>query len=197
MADTLRMSFSVTAAEQIDVGNSQTHDVMDSVAQKSYGGSISRIYNADSDGTESSGKIAVWDGVVVSNEDAASDNTNGLDASAWTEASAVTRGSICSFAKVLAVEYVSAIGTATTNNYVYVYWGEEGSGSEKHCLAKLLVGEGIVIPLEETVAYNAVITGATDAVGTAGVAPEKLHITVDDYDNGTNEATVNVLLAGR
>ena len=55
MADTLRMSFSVTAAEQIDVGNSQTHDVMDSVAQKSYGGSISRIYNADSDGTESSG----------------------------------------------------------------------------------------------------------------------------------------------
>ena len=197
MADTLRMSFSITAAEQIDVGNSQTHDVMDSVAQKSYGGSISRVYNADSDGTESSGKICVWEGVVASHQDAAEDYTDGLDASAWTEASDVTRGSIPSQAKVLAVEYVSAIGTATTNNYVYVFWAEEGSGSEKHCLAKLLVGEGIVIPLEETVAYDAAITGATDAVGTAGVAPEKLHITVEDYDAGTNEATINVLLAGR
>ena len=195
MADTLRMSFTVTAVEQVDVGNGQTHDVMDSVAQKTYGGSMSRIYNADSDGTESSGKIAVWDGVVVSQQDAASDNTYGLDAHSWTEASAVTRGAIPSFAKVLAVEYTSAIGSA--DNYVYVYWGEEGDGSEKHVLAKLSVGEGCVIPLEETVAYDAAITGAADAVGTAGVAPEKLHITCEDYDNGTNEATVNVLIAGR
>ena len=156
---------------------------------------MTRIYNADSDGTENSGKIALWENAVVSLQDAGTDFTDGLDAHGWTEASAVTRGDIPSFAKVLAVEYVSSIGTA--NNYVYVYWGEEGSGSEKHCFAKLSPGEGIVIPLEETVAYNAAITGAADAVDAGGVAPAKLHITAEDYDNGTNEATINVLLAGR
>tara|TARA_R100000664_G_C2758724_1_gene147877 strand:- start:2465 stop:3052 length:588 start_codon:yes stop_codon:yes gene_type:complete len=195
MADELRMSFSVTAVEQVDVGNSQTHDVIDSVAQKTFGGTMTRIYNADSDGTENSGKIALWENAVVSLQDAGTDFTDGLDAHGWTEASAVTRGDIPSLAKVLAVEYVSSIGTA--NNYVYIYWGEEGSGSEKHCFAKLSPGEGIVIPLEETVAYNAAITGAADSVSTGGVDPAKLHITVEDYDNGTNEATINVLLAGR
>ena len=187
MADTLRMSFSVTAVEELDAGNSQTHTVIDSVAQRSYGGTFNRVYD-DS-------KIALWENVVPSILDAATNFTDGLDAHAWTEASDVTRGAIPSYAKVLAVEYVSYIGAA--NNYVYVYWGEEGSGSEKHVLAKLSPGEGCVIPLEETVAYNAAVTGATDSVSAAGVDPEKLHITSDSYINGTNEATINVLLAGR
>ena len=191
MADTLRMSFSLTPVEEISAGNSQTHTVIDSVAQRSWGGSMNRVYNAGVD----SDKICVWEGVVASEQDAASDNTKGLDAHLWTEASDKTRGNIPSLAKVLAVEYVSAIGTS--NNYIYVYWGEEGSGSEKHCLAKLSVGEGCVIPLEETVAYNAAFTGAVDSVSAGGVDPEKLHITCEDYDNGTNEATINVLLAGR
>ena len=191
MADTLRMSFSLTPVEEISAGNSQTHTVIDSVAQRSWGGSMNRVYNAGVD----SDKICVWEGVVASEQDAASDNTKGLDAHLWTEASDVTRGTIPSLAKVLSVEYVSAIGTS--NNYIYVYWGEEGSGSEKHCLAKISVGEGCVIPLEETVAYNAAFTGAADSVSAGGVDPEKLHITCEDYDNGTNEATINVLLAGR
>ena len=191
MADTLRMSFSLTPVEEISAGNSQSHTVIDSVAQRTWGGSMNRVYNAGVD----SDKICVWESAVVSLQDAGTDFTDGLDAHGWTEASAVTRGTIPSLAKVLAVEYVSAIGTS--NNYVYVYWGEEGSGSEKHCLAKLSVGEGCVIPLEETVAYNAAFTGAADSVSAGGVDPAKLHITVEDYDNGTNEATINVLLAGR
>ena len=191
MADTLRMSFSLTPVEEVSAGNSQTHTVIDSVAQRTWGGSMSRVYNAGVD----SDKICVWESAVVSLQDAGTDFTDGLDAHGWTEASDVTRGTIPSYAKVLAVEYKSAIGTS--NNYVYVYWGEEGSGSEKHCLAKLSVGEGCVIPLEETVAYNAAFTGAADSVSAGGVDPEKLHITVEDYDNGTNEATINVLLAGR
>ena len=195
MADTLRMAFSLTAAEQIDVGNSQTHDVMDSVAQKSYGGSMSRVYNADSDGTESSGKIAVFENIVVSQQDAATDFTDGLDAYAWTEASAVTRGALPSLAKVVALEYVSSIGTAS--NFVYLYIGEEGSGSEKHCFCKLSAGEGIVIPLEEVVAYATAFTGSADSVSVGGIDPAKLKITCTDYDNGTNEATINLLLAGR
>jgi hypothetical protein len=191
MADTLKMSFSVTPVEEVSAGNSQTHTVIDSVAQRTYGGSMSRVYNAGVD----SDKIAVWNDAVVSLQDAGTDFTDGLDASAWTELSAVTRGTIPSYAKVLAVEYSSAIGSS--NNYIYIYWGEEGSGSEKHCLAKLSVGEGVVIPLEETVAYNAAITGAADSVSAGGVDPSKLHITCEDYDNGTNEATINVLIAGR
>jgi hypothetical protein len=192
MADTLRMSFSLTPVEEVSAGNSQTHSVIDSVAQRTWGGSMSRVYNAGVD----SDKIAVWESVVPDLQDAATDFTDGLDASVWNEGNAApTRGTIPSYAKVLAVEYKSAIGSS--NNYVYIYWGEEGSGSEKHCLAKLSIGEGVVIPLEETVAYATAFTGAADSVSAGGVAPEKLHITVEDYDSGTNEATINVLLAGR
>ena len=192
MADTLRMSFLLTPVEEVSSGNSQTHTVIDSVAQRSWGGTMNRVYNAGVD----SDKIAVWESVVPDLQDAATDFTDGLDANVWIKGLAQpTRGSIPLYAKVLAVEYKSAIGTA--NNYVYVYWGEEGSGSEKHCLAKLSVGEGVVIPLEETVAYNAAFTGAVDSVSAGGVDPEKLHITVEDYDAGENEATINVLLAGR
>ena len=191
MADTLRMSFSVTAVEDLSAGNSQTHTVIDSVVQRTFGGSMNRVYNAGVD----SDKICIWEDAVCSTQDAATDFTDGLDASAWTEASGVTRGTIPSYAKVVGIEYKSSIGTA--NNFVYLYWGEEGSGSEKHCLCKLSPGEGIVVPLEETVAYNSAFTGAADAVGTAGVDPAKLHIVCTDYDNGTNEATINVVLAGR
>ena len=195
MADTLRMSFSLTPVEQIDVGNSQTHDVIDSVSQRSWGGTFSRIYDADSDGTESSGKIAVFEGVAPIVTDAASDVTDGLDAYVWTDASGTTRGSLPSLAKVIAVEYVSSVGAE--NNYVYVYWSNEAAG-HKVCFAKLLPGEGCVIPLEEVVAYGAAITGAADIITTGGIAPAKLHITVDTaYSDGVDEATINVLLAGR
>jgi hypothetical protein len=191
MADTLRMSFSLTPVEEISTGNSQTHTVIDSVAQRTWGGSMNRVYNAGVD----SDKICVWEGVVASEQDGASDNDKGLDAHLWTAASDVTRGTIPSYAKVLAVEYVSAIGTS--NNYIYVSWCEEGSNSKKHGLAKLSVGESCVIPLEETAAYNGAFTGSADSVSVGGVDPEKLHITCEDYDIGTNEATINVLLAGR
>ena len=191
MADTLRMSFSVTAVEDLSAGNSQTHTVIDSVVQRTFGGSMNRVYNAGVD----SDKICIWEDAVCSTQDAATDFTDGLDASAWTEASDVTRGTIPSYAKVVGIEYKSSIGTA--NNFVYLYWGEEGSGSEKHCLCKLSAGDGIIVPLEETVAYGAAFTGGADSVSVGGVDPEKLHIVCTDYDSGTNEATINVLLAGR
>ena len=191
MADTLRMSFSVTAVEDLSAGNSQTHTVIDSVVQRTFGGSMNRVYNAGVD----SDKICIWEDAVCSTQDAATDFTDGLDASAWTEASDVTRGTIPSYAKVVGIEYKSSIGTAS--NFVYLYWGEEGSGSEKHCLCKLSAGDGIIVPLEETVAYGAAFTGGADSVSVGGVDPEKLHIVCTDYDSGTNEATINVLLAGR
>ena len=120
-----------------------------------------------------------------------------MDASAWNKSStAPVRGSIPdTTAKMVAVEYVSSIGTA--NNYVYVYLAEEGAGV-RFCLSRLAVGEGCVIPLWEKVAYGAAFTQtAADAVGVGGIDPAKLHIVCTDYDSGTNEATINVLLAGR
>ena len=192
MADTLRMSFSVTPVEEISAGNSQTHTVIDSVAQRAFGGTMDRVYNAGVD----SDKIGLWEGVIPDVQDAASDFTNGLDADVWNKGNtAFTRGAFPSQAKMVAIEYVSSIGTA--NNYVYLYIGEEASGSEKHSLCKLSAGEGTVIPLEEIVAYNAAFTGAVDSVSAGGIAPAKLKIVCTDYDVGVNEATINVLIAGR
>ena len=81
MADTLRMSFSLTPVEEVSAGNSQTHSVIDSVAQRTWGGSMSRVYNAGVD----SDKIAVWESVVPDLQDSATDFTDGLDASVWNE----------------------------------------------------------------------------------------------------------------
>jgi hypothetical protein len=187
MADTLRMSFSLTAVEDLDAGDSQTHTVMDSVAQRSLGGSLNHIY----EGT-STQAIAIWENVVVDQEDGASMPTNGV---AWNKSNtALTRGTLPSQAKVLAVEYVSSIGTA--NNPVYVMITDEGS-TAKFCLARLTPGDGVVIPLFEQKAYNSAFTNTADSASVGGINPEKLFITVDDYNSGDNEATVNVLLAGR
>ena len=191
MPDTLKMSFSLTAIELFPMGNSIIHSGMDSVAQRTWGGSMTRDYNAGVD----SDKIAVWENVVVSSENAATDNTNGLDASAWTTASAVTRGTIPSYAKVVALEYVSSIGSSP--NYVYLYIGQEGDGSEKHSFCKLEPGEGIVIPLDQVVAYATILAGGVDSASNNGIDPALLKVVCTDHDLGSNEVTVNLLLAGR
>ena len=164
MADTLRMSFSLTAVEEVGAGNSQTHTVIDSVAQRTWGGSMNRVYNAGVD----SDKICVWENSVVTVQDAALDFTNGLDASAWTEASDVTDGAIPSTAYVVAVEYVSTLGTVAT---VAVTLATE-------IIALLTVGESIVIPWH------------------AGEATSSIGLTASAYSDGVHEATVNVMLAG-
>ena len=91
MADTLKMSFSLTPIEAFPMGNSMIHHGMDSVAQRSYGGSMDRVYNAGVD----SDKICVWEGVVADIQDAATDFTDGMDASSWNKGNAAPdRGSI-------------------------------------------------------------------------------------------------------
>ena len=84
------------------------------------------------------------------------------------ETTAVTDGTLPATVKVISVEFVSAIGTAAT-----VYVTIAGV-----VLAGLVVGESIVIPI---------------SAGEA-IADVKLH--ANSYTNGTNEATVNVMVAG-
>tara|TARA_R100000152_G_C6777203_1_gene206911 strand:- start:2514 stop:3005 length:492 start_codon:yes stop_codon:yes gene_type:complete len=100
------------------------------------------------------------------------------DASALTdgevafEGTATTTGQEPTTAKVLAVRFDSELGTV---GRVWVI-----IGSQTH--ARLKVGEACVIP----------ISGDDDA----GLAIANLKLKADAYNNGVNEATVTVIMAG-
>ena len=107
--------------------------------------------------------VAYWKNAVV-----LATVADGIDNSDWTEASAVTDGTLPTTAYVVAVEYVSALGSpgAVTINV---------SGED---FAVLDEGQAIVIPME----MGEVLTSIT--------------IKAAAYTNGTDEATVNVMVAG-
>ena len=107
--------------------------------------------------------VCYWKNAVVS-----ATSADGLDNSGWTEASDVTDGSIPTTAHVVAVEFASMLGTATTISVTV-------SGE---IFAVLDPGQSVVIPME---------------MGEA-IADCKIH--AGAYTNGTQEATVNIMVAG-
>jgi hypothetical protein len=107
--------------------------------------------------------VCYWKNAVVS-----ATSADGLDNSGWTEASDVTDGSIPTTAHVVALEYVSTLGTVASVSLTI--------NSEIH--AVLTKGESVVIPLS------------------AGEAVANIKVHASAYSNGTNEATVNVMMAG-
>ena len=107
--------------------------------------------------------VCQWTNVVVS-----ATSADGLGDSGWTEASGVSSGQIPATVHVIAVEFVSQLGSASAVNVTV-------SGE---ILASLTPGESVVIPLH---------------MGEA-VADCKIHDA--NYGNGTREATVNVMIAG-
>ena len=107
--------------------------------------------------------VCYWKNVVVS-----ATSADGLGDSGWTEASDVTDGTLPATVHVIAVEFVSQLGSASAVNVTV-------SGE---ILASLTPGESVVIPLH---------------MGEA-VADCKIHDA--NYGNGTREATVNVMIAG-
>jgi len=126
--------------------------------QRSWGGSytMNTAYTA--------ADVAYWSNAVVSEASSA----EGLDNSDWTELSAVTAGTLPATVHVVAVEYVSALGSPGTISITV-------SGE---IFAVLDAGQAVVIPMEmgEAIADVKILAGA--------------------YTNGTHEATVNVLVAG-
>jgi hypothetical protein len=95
---------------------------------------------------------------------------DGIGDSGWTEASAHTDGTIPGTAHVLAVEYVrQSIGAASE---VTVKLSSE-------IFAVLTPGESVVIPMY------------------MGEAPADIEIYDANYSNGSREAIVNVMMAGR
>ena len=161
MANQIRIHTSCEIVQDNDVtvqGISYTHKVLDGNADsRTWGGN----YNVSTEPADD--KICYWKNVVVD-----SATIDYLNDSAWTEASDVTDGAIPSTAYVVAVEYVSTLGTVAT---VAVTLATE-------IIALLTVGESIVIPWH------------------AGEATSSIGLTASAYSNGVHEATVNVMLAG-
>jgi hypothetical protein len=95
-------------------------------------------------------------------------SADALEDSGWTEASDVTDGTIPNTAHVVAVEYVKTLGTVASVSVTI-------SGE---IFAVLTLGESIVIPFH------------------TGEAKASVKIHASAYNDGVNEATVNVMMAG-
>ena len=161
MANQIRVHTSCEVVQDNDAtveGITYSHKILDGNADsRSWGGN----YNIATAYTDAD--VCYWKGVVVS-----ATSADGLDDSGWTEASAVSDGTLPTTAHVVAVEYVSTLGTVASVSVTI--------NSEIH--AVLTQGESVVIPLS------------------AGEAVANVKVHASAYTNGTHEATVNVMMAG-
>jgi hypothetical protein len=162
MANEIRITTSVEVIQDNDAtvqGISYTHRQLDGNADsRSWGGSYTMNQNpADN-------AIAYWSNVVV--DVTSADGLN--DGTAFEGNVAVTDGTLPATAHVIAVEFVSMLGTDTTITVTV-------SGE---ALAVLDPGQAVVIPLE------------------MGEAIADCQIHAGHYTDGSREATVNVMVAG-
>lgn len=126
---------------------------------RTWGGSytMNAVYDNDA--------VAYWKNVAVS----ATGSADFLDDSGWTDASNPTAGTIPTTVEVVAVEYVSALGSPGTVSVTV-------SGE---IFAVLDAGQAVVIPME------------------MGEANTSVGIHTETYDAGTTEAKVNIMIAGQ
>ena len=161
MANQIRIHTSCEIVQDNDVtveGIAYSHKILDGNADgRSWGGN----YNIATAYTDAD--VCYWKNVVVS-----ATSADGLNDSGWTEASAVSDGTLPTTAHVVAVEYVSTLETVASVSVTI--------NSEIH--AVLTQGEAVVIPLS------------------AGEAVANVKVHASAYTNGTHEATVNVMMAG-
>ena len=130
---------------------------------RTWGGRYAISTAKHADGAYDNDDVCYWKNVVVS-DTAASD---GLSDNTWNKANAAPVGNVPTTAYVLAVEYVSQLGTAVVAVQIF---GET--------IATLTVGESIVIPMD------------------AGEVMASIDIFSAAYSAGVHEATVNVMIAG-
>ena len=164
MANQIRIHTSVEVVNDVSVANDggaagdYTNYALDVFADsRSWGGN----YNIAQE--YSTSDVCYWKNVVVDITSAG----GGLGDSVWNEGNTAPTGTIPATAHVVAVEYVSELGTATVSVVI---------GSEVHAL--LIGGDAIVIPLH------------------AGQAVADIEIYSAEYSDGVHEATVNVMIAG-
>ena len=162
MANEIRVHTSCEIVQDNDVtvqGIAYTHRGLDGNADsRTWGGS----YTMNTAYTDAD--VAYWKNVVL--EDTSANGLNNGDC--FEGEPAVTDGTLPTTAHVIAVEFASMLGTATTITVTV-------SGE---ALAVLDPGQAVVIPLE---------------MGEA-IADCKIH--AGAYSDGVQEATVNVMVAG-
>ena len=162
MANEIRIQTSCQIIQDNDEtvqGISYTQKALDGNADsRSWGGSYT-LNQAPADAA-----VAYWKNVVV--DVTGADGLN--DGTAFEDNVGVTDGTLPATAHVIAVEFVSMLGTATTISVTV-------SGE---ILAVLDPGQAIVIPLE------------------MGEAIADCQIHAGHYTDGSREATVNVMVAG-
>lgn len=162
MANQIRVRTSCEIVQDNTVtveGIAYTHKALDGNADsRTWGGSYA-IATAPVDD-----RICYWKNVVIDVTSA-----DGLEnGNAFEGNVAVTDGQIPVTAHVVALEYVSTLGTVANVSLTV--------NSEIH--AVLTVGESVVIPLS------------------AGEAVANIKVHASAYNDGVNEATVNVMMAG-
>ena len=168
MANQIRISSSLTAVNDNSVANEGSADGDYTIYN--IDAHAGRAYGGYTDNfpAYSSSDICRWTGVVVSD----TDGTNGIEDHAWTEATDVTSGNIPASVYAIALEFVSGLGASSAVSL------KINLGTDSIVLAIINVGDGVVIPFY------------------AGITPDKIRIYDSAYQNGTNEATVNVLILG-
>jgi|6_EtaG_2_1085325.scaffolds.fasta_scaffold60206_2 hypothetical protein len=143
MASELHMKFSLTAREEINAGSSQIHSVIDSVAQRRWGGKIDKTYTSAVDSDDSEGKIIAYNSAVVkyaSLNSGGAGNTD-LSGATWLDSSHANYSTVGSIpgnttGYGFAIECIELVGTATSAK---VYFGEQH-------LCALAIEEGFVLP---------------------------------------------------
>ena len=139
-----------------------SHTALDGNADSRTWGGTYTVRSAETD-SYTDDDVCFWNGVVVA-DTAASD---GLGDDTWTKGSVLKTGKFPTTAHVVAIEYVSELGTANVTVNI---------GGIIHALLK--VGESVVIPLH------------------TGDAVADVDIYSAEYVVDTHEATVNVMVAG-
>jgi hypothetical protein len=164
MANEIRVKTSVQIIQDVG-GSAGAQEGITYINKQLDGNADSRTWggNYTMNAVYTDADVAYWKNAVV-----LATVADGIDNSDWTEASTVTDGTLPTTAHVVAVEYVSALGSpgAVTINV---------SGED---FAVLDEGQAVVIPME----MGEVLTSIT--------------IKAAAYTNGTDEATVNVMVAG-
>ena len=158
MASRLHMNFSLTAREEIDAGSSQTHSVIDSVAQRRWGGERSASYTSHT--TDGSSKIIVYENAILkyATLNAGGAATTDLTGATWLDTSHAdytTRGALPTNITGFAIEHVGRVGNAAIT---YISWGENSLTTLSHNYSDM---RGFVMPCLGTLDKIDIFTTAT------------------------------------
>ena len=171
MANQIRIHTSCEIVNDNSVANEgsaagdYTHTALDAHSDsRSWGGNYSIVTTKHADGAYNDDDVCYWKDAVV--DITAADG--GLGDSVWNEGNVAPVGNIPTTAHVVAVEYISTLGTVASVTVQI--------NSEVHAL--LTLGESVVIPLH------------------AGEAVANIEVFAAAYSDGVNEATINVMMAG-